>query len=359
MEQKKSFIIRVVYYAVIALIVYAVCKYLLPALMPFLVAFVVAMLIRWPTVRLSKENVKRQKILAILFSALFYGIVFLAVILMGAKLVQSLVDLAVSAPTLYRDQIVPLLNEFSDWVSLKLSSVDAEASAEIDDFLTQVSNNMGQSVSEISVTVVKAVSGSVTGIPSLVVNIVITVVATFFMAADYPQLREFILKLLPQRAAERADRAVAYLKNLALIYSRSYLLLFLLTFSELTIGLLILRIPYAVLVALGIAVFDILPVLGTGGILLPWAVILFAMGKVPLGIGIVILYLVITVIRNTVEPRLVGKQIGLHPLATLIALYVGLKLIGFAGVIIFPVALAIFVQVRKDNTTEQDPSENE
>lgn len=347
MEQKKSFIIRVIYYALIVLIVYAVCKFLLPALTPFIVAFVVAMLIRWPIVRLTRGNKKLEKALAILFSALFYGIVFLVVVFTGTKLVQSLVDLAVSAPTFYREQIVPLLNEFSDWVSLRLSSVDAEASAEIDDFLTQMSNNMGQSVSELSVTVVKAVTGSVTGIPNIVVNIVITVVATFFMAADYPQLKAFVLKLLPQRVSERADRTVAYLKNLAVIYCRSYLLLFLLTFAELSVGLLILRIPYAVLVALCIAIFDILPVLGTGGILLPWAAILFAMGKVTLGIGMIVLYLIITAVRNTVEPRLVGKQIGLHPLATLIALYVGLKLIGFAGVIIFPVALALFVQVKK------------
>lgn len=347
MEQKKSFIIRVIYYALIGLIVYAACKFLLPALMPFLIAFLVALLIRCPVVHLAKSNPKMEKALAILFSALFYGIVFVIVILSGAKLVQSLIDMAVSAPTIYRDQIVPLLNDFSDWLALKLSSVDEEASAEIDGLLTQLSENVGQYVSNLSVTVVKAVSGGVTGIPNMVINIVITVVATFFIAADYPMLKEFVLRLLPQHGRERVDKTVSYIKRLAIIYSRSYLLLFLLTFTELTVGLLILRIPYAALVALCIAIFDILPVLGTGGILLPWAVILFALGKVPLGIGIIVLYLVITSVRNTVEPRIVGKQIGLHPLATLIALYVGLKLIGFAGVIIFPVALALFVQVKK------------
>lgn len=97
--------------------------------------------------------------------------------------------------------------------------------------------------------------------------------------------------------------------------------------------------------ALAIAVFDILPVLGTGGILLPWAVILLLLGDKMLAAGILVLYLVITVVRNIAEPRLVGKQIGLHPLATLIAMFLGLKILGIAGMVLFPMLLAVLVNI--------------
>lgn len=127
-----------------------------------------------------------------------------------------------------------------------------------------------------------------------------------------------------------------------------------LTFAELCIGLLAFKIPYAVPIALAIAVFDILPILGTGGVLLPWAAVLFMLGNMPLGAGILALYLVITMVRNIVEPKIVGKQIGLHPLATLVALFVGLKLIGIAGAVILPVFLSIFINIRKNGTRERE-----
>ena len=143
-------------------------------------------------------------------------------------------------------------------------------------------------------------------------------------------------------------KAQSYVKNVLFIYLRSYSLLFLITFGELCLGLLIMGIPYPVLIGLGIAVFDILPVLGTGGILLPWAAILLIMKNHGLAFGILLLYLVILVVRNMLEPRIVGKQIGLHPLATLAALFLGLKLLGLAGLIIFPVALTVVVNFTKE-----------
>ena len=102
------------------------------------------------------------------------------------------------------------------------------------------------------------------------------------------------------------------------------------------------------IIALLIAIFDILPVLGTGGILLPWTVILLVMKNYPMGIGMFALYIIITIIRNTLEPKIVGKQIGLHPLATMISLYVGLKLMGFWGMLIFPTSLAIISSMKKE-----------
>ena len=122
------------------------------------------------------------------------------------------------------------------------------------------------------------------------------------------------------------------------------------TFTELNIGLHLLKIPYATVIAGAIAIFDLLPILGTGGVLIPWTVIAAVIGEYGMALGIGILYIVITMVRNYLEPKLVGKQIGLHPLATLIALFVGSRLFGLAGLFGFPVALSVIVQLRREDT---------
>ncbi len=115
----------------------------------------------------------------------------------------------------------------------------------------------------------------------------------------------------------------------------------LLTFFELTVGLHILGIENALVIAFLIAIFDVLPVLGTGGIMLPWILISFLNNQVKTGVGLLILYLVITVIRNIIEPKIVGKQIGLHPLLMLMCMYLGARLFGFLGIFILPILILI------------------
>jgi len=355
MEKKKEFIINVLFFGLIIAIVYAVCKFLLPALTPFLIAFLIAALIQIPARRLAKGREKVRTGLSVLFCIAVYAAFFLFVISVGVKAVQLATDAALAAPSFYRDTISPMFSEVSDWAEQKVASVDAEASKEVGGVFTELSQEMGQYISEFSVKAVKWLSGGVTEIPNFVIKLVVTIVATFFMAADFPRIIGFCQKMLPEKWRGKTQHACAYVKNVAVIYLRSYSLLFLMTFTELCIGLLLFRIPHAFLIALGIAVFDILPVLGTGGILLPWAAILFVLGNIPLGIGILLLYLVITAVRNTVEPKIVGKQIGLHPLATLIALFAGLELVGVIGVIVFPVSLALLTGLWREK--QQDSAE--
>ena len=131
---------------------------------------------------------------------------------------------------------------------------------------------------------------------------------------------------------------------LKLFYLRVYFLLFLMTFTELLIGFMILGRSYAFLLALFISAMDILPVLGVGTVLLPWAAFLFLAKDFHGAIGLLILWGVITVVRQVLEPRLIGESFGMHPLVALIALYAGLRLFGFAGLILGP-AVAVFLRL--------------
>lgn len=122
---------------------------------------------------------------------------------------------------------------------------------------------------------------------------------------------------------------------------KSYSIIMSITFVELSIGLSILKISNPFLIALAISVFDILPILGAGGVLLPWAIFSLILGNVPLGIGLFILYGVIMVVRQVIEPKIVGQQIGLHPIATLLCMFIGAKLLGVIGLFLFPITATI------------------
>ena len=126
---------------------------------------------------------------------------------------------------------------------------------------------------------------------------------------------------------------------------RAYLLIMFITFCELSIGFTIMSVAgimsnsYIYLIALAICVFDILPVAGSGGILIPWAAISAIMGNVPQAIGLMVIYVVISVIRQYIEPKIVGDTLGVNPLITLAGLYFGLKLFGVLGMFIVPISL--------------------
>lgn len=348
MEKKKNFIINIVFYLIICGIAIGICRYILPILIPFILAFLVAGLLQFPIRKLAGEFTHRKKVFAILLVAGFYMILFIVLIGLGTKIVSGAGNVVMSFPQFYKREILLLLNELSDKLETAVASMDSSVSIEIENTFQEVIQNIGQYISEFSMRAFRMISEKAAGIPAFIVKLVIMIVATFFMAVDFDKIIAFIKKIVPKGKEDSINNIVQYVKNIVFIYLRSYSFLFLLTFIELSIGLLLLRIPYAIMIALLIAIFDILPVLGTGGILLPWAVMMVLVGNIPMAIGIVVLYLVITAIRNTLEPRIVGKQIGLHPLATLIVMFIGLKMIGIIGLVCFPVALSVLVNLEKN-----------
>ncbi len=290
----------------------------------------------------------KNKFISIITCIVFYAIVFCILAYASVNIYNGISDFLVSIPTMYQNDILPALNQVSDIAGKAIQSMDEGIAAELDKIFDDFLNNIGEYIKTFSVNAVKAISGSLAGIPGFIIKLVITIISTFFCMIDYNKILILFIKLIPRGREESAINIVKYFKSTIFIYLKSYSLLFLITYVELAIGFSILRIPYAPLIALLVAVFDILPILGVGGILLPWSVILFVMKEIPMGIGMLLLYLVITFIRNTAEPRLVGKQIGLHPLATLIFMYLGLRFLGFLGMFLFPVTLTVLVNMKQN-----------
>lgn len=340
MEDRKKFIINAMYYGIILLVALLGFKYVIPHMMPFIIAFVVAALLQFPLDRMQFRKQRVRKLASIILCAVFYLIVFVIVLIVGARVITEAGDLIRAIPKLF-SEIVPFFNRAFDELEITVAAYDAELATVIDQMATSTLKTLSQTVTDISAKALILVTGIATSIPGTIVSVVITVISTFFMAIDYDIILAFLKKLIPASKKELFDTSAHYAKGMISIYIKSYALLFVLTFIELTIGFTLLNIPYGILLALIISIFDLMPILGTGGILLPWALILLIIGNIKLAAGIAALYIIITFVRQTLEPKIVGAQIGLHPLATLIAMLLGLGLFGIVGLISFPVALSV------------------
>lgn len=180
-------------------------------------------------------------------------------------------------------------------------------------------------------------------IPSAMVFLITLLLAAFYFCADGGTLSEGVASRLSPAMQERWQRLRGRITRVSYSYLRAYFILFLLTFIQLIIGFSLLRLPYVFLPALVIALVDILPVLGVGSVLVPWGIIELLRGQTRLGFGLLILFGVMILLRQMMEPRIVGHSLGLHPLLTLFAFYVGLKLFGIPGMLLSP-AVALLIK---------------
>ena len=198
-----------------------------------------------------------------------------------------------------------------------------------------------------------ALWGTAKQIPSILVGTIVGIVCCCFMTSDYHTLRSLIMT----QAGKRAD---AFIRTKQIIFStlgkmiRAYGLIMCITFLEMVLGLSILKLfgiyenGYIFAIALITAVIDIVPVLGTGTVLIPWAIWMFFSGDVAMGIGLLVIYGVITVVRQIVEPKLVASQLGLPAFVTLMAMYIGSQLFGFVGLFLLPMTVMLLKVLNDD-----------
>jgi sporulation integral membrane protein YtvI len=338
-SRKKRFILNCAYYAVILIIGYLIVKYLLGWIMPFLIGFILAAAVQ-PAARFChKKNGANVKACSVAGVLLLVALLLLLMVFGTAKLVRDLYAAANQLPA-----VIDSLMRALDRISLKLSpflfNVQSNTGIKIDTSLSGISNQLLK-LSQLPEGAVNLLQSAASSLPSFFLNIVVSVVAACFIAADYSHVTGFLLRLLPQRHRETARGIKDFFFTTVVKLIRAYLTLMFITFCELLVGLALLHIKNPAVIAAAIAIVDILPVLGTGTVMIPWAFTEFIMGNAYLGVSLLLLYAVITVVRNILEPKIVGNHIGLHPLVTLTAIIVGLKALGVAGMIIFPISIII------------------
>ncbi len=344
-EGKRKFIINFFYFIIVVAIVYFVFKYAINFLMPFLIAYIVAAILR-PAVRfLSKKTKMNYKIASLICVILFYCTVGALVFVICAEIFGFVSDQIMKLPAFYKTTLEPMLKKLLGGSLTLPEDFDPTISQVLSEFSSNILSYVGSLVSWLSSTIGSGVSGFAMSIPKLVLKIIFSIVSSFYFTADYDFIHGFIERQFSEASYAKFSAARSAIRDIIGSYARSYAIILAITFAELTVAMFILRVKGAILIALLIAVFDILPVVGTGTILIPWAVIEFINGRIGLGIGLLVTYVIIFVIRNIMEPKIVGKQVGLHPLVTLLAMFVGTMLFGFVGLFGIPITMALIVDL--------------
>ncbi len=190
-----------------------------------------------------------------------------------------------------------------------------------------------------------AAGALVSALPAAALFLFTTALACYFISSRWPELQEGAYRLMPPAWREPLRLGWREVKRTLGGWLRAQGALMLVTFGELAVGLLLLRVELFLLLAALTALVDALPVFGTGTVLLPWAAAALLAGRTGLGLGLLALYAVVSLVRSLLEPRLVGKGMGLPPLGALVAMYVGFQALGVAGMLLAPLASALACQL--------------
>ncbi len=211
--------------------------------------------------------------------------------------------------------------------------------------------HLGKDAGNIVVSILQSFLGFIPifigWLPSVGTGAIFTLLATFFIAKEWDKLINYSRKMLPNKATYNLKNVLKELEKALFGFIRAQLTLISITALIVLVGLLILRVDYAITIALIIGFVDLLPYLGTGLVFVPWIIYELVIGNFGFALGLGILYTVVIVQRQFMEPKILSSSIGLDPLATLIAIFVGFKLIGFLGFILGPIILVILSTLYK------------
>lgn len=356
-KKRRDAIINAAFFALVIGLIYIFFKYCFAVAAPFLLSFFFAVILQKPLRWLDKKTNNKCHTLWSLLLVFFCIMIILGPVVLilsvvgrevgefASYLTEQLNDLPAFLATLEKE-ILGIIKFLPD-------SVYTSAADYISDLFGKLITNFDLSAIGIDMksltsgltSGVSGIYGVVKNIPSALIGIVIGIVAWILFTKDYNYIVRFIKLQLPDDKKNILSEIKQIFSATVLKMIRAYGIIMLITFCELFLGLSILnwtgavQSGYIVIIAAAIAIFDILPVAGSGGILIPWALITLVLGNVKGAVGLMIVYAVITVIRQYIEPKIVGSTLGVHPIVTLAGLYFGLKLFGFMGMFIVPIGV--------------------
>ncbi|MFV0382099.1 MAG: sporulation integral membrane protein YtvI [Breznakia sp.] len=340
-ENRKHFLINLIYTLIVISITYILIRYGLAWCLPFVLGFTIAMLLQKPIHFFSDKLNVNNKIVAIIVLLFFYLVIGSIAAFVVVKILSTIGEVIYGFPDFYKSTISPALIVVTDGFSKLLANISHGEVLQVDDINEQLKSMALNAVPAISTTSFQLATGFFSAIPAVLIGFLFTIISSFFFVIDYRKIVDFVL--LQCNAKQREIILGIKTHGLGTItkFIKSYGMIMFITFSELSIGFTIMGIENAVGIALVIAIFDILPVLGTGGVMIPWVLISLINGDTSLALQLLVIYGVITVVRNVVEPKIVGEQVGTHPIMMLLCMYIGVRLFGALGIFLLPIIVII------------------
>ena len=319
-------------------VVYLLLRYAFLLMLPFLLAYVVSCLIRPMANKFASRTRLPRGLCAVVLLLFVFGLGGWGIWVGSVRLIVELGNLverllsdggifdAMDSLMLWAENIGARFGLFSGGVG------DVQA------FYDAIMQMVGNILSAIGTKLPALAANLFSALPSVLFFLVVSVVACFYFCTDGVQITHHLSIFLPQKWQQKLPRIGNLMRDIFRKYIKAYGILLALTFALLLVGFWILRVEYAFLLAFLIALADFLPVIGVGTILLPWGIVMLLQKNFYIGFGLLILYLVISLVRQVAEPKVLGKSLGLHPLLTLFATYVGFSLFGLLGMILAPIA---------------------
>ena len=356
-EKKKKFIINIVYTVILVALFYLFFKFAFGTILPILCAVVAAMILQKPVNFICKKTPLKRGLVSALavlfgFAVVISGLV-LFLIWVGSEfkgffqyvmiqfedipaLVHKVEGYIANAIGFLPEKLETTVMEF---VSEKLASITAPT-------VTPDDSSMSIDLSMLS-TPLMGIWNTAKQIPTTLVSIVVAIVACCFMTADFASVKRLVLGFFQPDTRTKIVRAKRLLFPSLGKMAKAYGIIITITFCELSLGLFLLKLMgiydsgYIFVIAILTAIIDIVPVLGTGTVLIPWAVVSLLNANYPMAIGLIIIYACITIIRQIIEPKLVAAQLGIPAFLTIVSMFIGSQIFGVIGIFILPITIVM------------------
>ena len=339
-------LINIAYIAVFVAIAYLAFRYVFGAIVPFLIAIVVAFLVE-PVVCFLVKKARFPRGLASALSV----IVLLAVVLtLGVYLSNTLLSEIKALLSKVPSYLTAIITYFRVFVEDRQGVLGMLPDSVLDTAIRYISNFDYSSLltGSLGSTVLGYAGTVVVNIPNAIIFFIVTIVSCIFMSSAFPTVKTFILNQFNPKSRSLIIDIKRDFFSTIWKYLRSYSLLIVITFTELLIFFLIFNFKPAFPLAFIIAIVDIMPILGVGTVLLPWSLFCLLSGSPWQALILLCMYIVITIVRQVLEPKIIGDHVGLLPIVTLISIWVGLKLFGFLGMFMLPISLVILKNLQQN-----------
>lgn len=347
-EKKQTFLINILFYGVILALAFFGFKYVVPILTPFISAFIIAWLIQRPVKSLARRFNINNKVVGIGLLIFVYLFIGGLIITLAMGLFSYVGDFFAELPSIITNDIRPFLDDigmnFTEMVASLPSGIQEGFLAALQSLDTALDNL----VAAISSWTIDFATGLVTAVPGFFISLVLCIISSFFFVADYERVVGFAISHMNAKVRRFFNDLYRFIKDKVIVVIKSYATIMAITFLELTIAFFIIGLDGFIWIALGIAIFDILPVFGTGGIMIPWALLMFINGNITLGIELSVIYVIVTIIRNIIEPKIVGGNLGLHPVLTLASMLIGSHFFGVVGLFGCPLLISFILYLHKE-----------
>ncbi len=334
-ENLKKFALWGICAVIAATVLWAAVRFLLPVLLPFLISYALSLCVRPPSAWLAKKTKMPEKVWAVLTIVSLSALITYLFRLAGTALVREALE------------VIDALGEMLTDENSALSRIIARGSDFIEKFTVggeditgTLTGMISGALSRLSGAVAGAAGNFIAGAPSVLFGVVVGFISLFYFTLDADGISREAKNYLPEKVISGFSSASVKAIRAGRRFVKAYFTILVITFAELLTGFLIIGVRYALLTALVISVVDLLPVLGVGTVIVPWAAVLFLTGDGGRAVALLSLLAVMYVVRQFIEPRIVGNTAGVHPLTALVSVYAGYKLAGVGGMLLGPLVLS-------------------